>query len=397
MRQFLRFPFTPAPYRGWVHALLAALPAAAAAAAVLMSMLWWSGPVPVFAAAVWAASGLLGLPTPSRRVSVRLANGLLAARLPKPMLPRRFAAAAWMLAWTLAGGAMALVSGLALVTLTLPAVWAGGGGTVVFGTELTVPAGVAGAWTLAAAGGAVLAGLGACAGYAALMRRLARLLLGPGLAERLAAAEAEADRAAARNRLARDLHDSIGHTLTASTIQAAVAKQAMESDPEGARSAMAAIEDGSRAALEDLDRTLGVLRGEPAPTRPEPDLSDLAALRDRIDRTGAELAVETDGDTAAVASPVSREAYRIVQEGVTNALKHAPGASIRVRLAVADAHLTVEVANRITRPQAHPAPGRGLTGTAERARLLGGTAAAGPDGEDWTLRAELPLQAPARR
>ena len=91
------------------------------------------------------------------------------------------------------------------------------------------------------------------AGYAALLRRAAPLLLGPSAAERMAAVERHADRLAHRNRLARELHDSIGHTLTAATIQAAVASNLVDSDPQRARRAMDSIEQASRTALEDLD------------------------------------------------------------------------------------------------------------------------------------------------
>ncbi|MEV3938411.1 histidine kinase [Glycomyces sp. NPDC049804] len=408
MRQCLRLPFTAGPYRGWVHALLGVVTVSAVALAAAGLLVLWPAavPAPAFAAAAWLLTGAIGLLVPVRRASVRLANGLLGTGLPRPLRPRRTATAAWTLAWTLAGGALAGASSLALFTLGLPMVWLNGGDTIAFGAELRIAPGAAGAWTLAAAVGAVVATVHLAAGYAALMRRLAPLLLGPGLGERLAAAEAEADRAAARNRLARDLHDSIGHTLTASTIQAAVAKQAMASDPAGARLAMDAIESASRAALDDLDRALGVLRGEPSATHPEPTLSDLAALRDRIASTGTELTIACDGDAgaeldaaaAAVPPLISREAYRIVQEGVTNALRHAPGAEIQIHLDLADDRLHLRVVNPLTDTHANGSGGRGLAGIAERIRVLGGDTWAGiEDDTAWTLRAALPLRPVARR
>ncbi|GAA2269885.1 histidine kinase [Glycomyces scopariae] len=351
----------------------------------------------VLGASALVLTGAIGLLRPTRRASVRLANGLLSTGLPAPRRPRRSASAAWLVAWTIAGGFLAAAVSLALFTLGLLVVWLNDGGTVIFGSEVTIAPGADGTWTLAAAVGAALAAVYLCAGYEALMRRIAALLLGPGLAERLAAAEADADQAAARNRLARDLHDSIGHTLTASTIQAAVAKQAMESDPESARRAIEAIEGTSRAALDDLDRALGVLRGEPATARPEPALADLDLLRDRIAQTGTGITVHLDGDPDSVPATISQEAYRIVQEGVTNALRHAPGAEIRVHLDITDDHLHVRVSNRSTGTTGTGARGRGLTGIAERVRLLGGDASAGPEGgTDWTLQATLPLRTTAR-
>src|SRR5690606_37383992 len=188
-----------------------------------------------------------------------------------------------------------------------------------------VSGGPDGAWTLLVAVLGVVALVAASAGGARLLGRLAVALLGPSLAERLAAAEVEADRAAVRNRLARDLHDSIGHALTSFTFQAAVANQVFESDPDAARRAMSSIEGGSRAALDDLDRALGVLREEPEPATTRPTLADLAELVGRVVQGGNEVDVAIDGDLDAVTPAVSREAYRIVQEGLTNALRHAPG------------------------------------------------------------------------
>jgi signal transduction histidine kinase len=407
MRQCLRLPFTAGPYRGWVHALLGVVTVSAVALAAAGLLILWptAVPAPAFAAAAWLLTGAVGLLGPVRRANVRLANGLLGTGLQHPLHPRRTATAAWTLAWTLAGAALAAASSLALFTLGLPLVWLNGGDTIAFGAQLRIAPGAAGSWTLAAAAGAAVATVYLAAGYTALMRRLASLLLGPGLGERLAAAEAEADRAAARNRLARDLHDSIGHTLTASTIQAAVAKQAMASDPAGARLAMDAIESASRAALDDLDRALGVLRGEPAATLPEPTLSELPALRDRIASTGTELTIAFDGDTgaefdaaAAVPPLISREAYRIVQEGVTNALRHAPGAEIQIHLDLADDRLLLRVVNPLTDTRAKSTGGRGLAGIAERIRVLGGDTWAGiEDDAAWTLRAALPLRPSVRR
>jgi signal transduction histidine kinase len=231
--------------------------------------------------------------------------------------------------------------------------------------------------TIPIAAGSLLALVYLSAAYAALMRRLAVRLLGPGMAERLAAAEAEADRVAARNRLARELHDSIGHTLTTSTIQAAVAKQILDSDPDAARRAMESIVGSSRAALDDLDRALGVLRDEPAATRATPTLAELGTLRERIAQAGTELAVEIEGDLALVTPAVSQEAFRIVQEGATNALKHAPGSGMRLRIEIGDDLLRLRLTNPIPAGSSEAADGRGLTGIKERVRLLGGHASAG--------------------
>ncbi|MFG3338538.1 sensor histidine kinase [Glycomyces sp. NPDC048151] len=414
---------------GWAHAFLAAALASLVGlpvAAVLA--LAWPGPVPgpVLAAAGCATVAACGLPGFSRRWAVGAANRLLGAGLPEPVAARRFSTAAWSLVSVFAGAALMFVSVVALVGLALPVVWLDGGESVTILVPVEVRPGAAGAWTWAVAVGLVAAALSCSAVYGALMRRLAVRLLGPGLAERLAAAEEEARRVASRNRLARELHDAIGHTLTASTIQAAVARQVLETDPESARLALAAIEESSRSALDDLDRALGALREEPAALTAAPTLADLPRLGERVRQAGTGFDLTVDGELGAVPATVSREAYRIVQEGVTNALKHGGGAAVEVRVRVAGERLELAVSNPVEAGTEGPAGmsgagpgasrragvtssgraggveggrsgvpggGRGLAGIAERARLLGGEMTAGPDGSDrWAMRASLPLR-----
>ena len=391
MRRLLRPLYAPATYRGWAHAFLGAALAVsiAAVAGAALALTLPAAPDPLLAAAAFAAVGLCGLPKAARRAGVRFANGLLGSALPRPEAPRRLATAAWMLSWAAGGLALMAVSLMLLVAVGAVVIWSDGGQTIAVLSTVHVPGGSGGAVTLPIAAASLLALIYLSAAYAALMRLLATRLLGPGLSERLAAAESEADRVAARNRLARELHDSIGHTLTTSHFQAAVATQVLESDPEAARLALASIEGASRAALDDLDRALGVLREEPASTRARPTLADLALLRERITQAGTALTLEVEGDLAAVSPAVSQEAYRIVQEGVTNALKHAPGSAVRLRVEVTASNLGLLVANPGGAGDARH--GRGLTGITERVRLLGGTASAGREGAAWELRVALPL------
>ncbi|MEU6860313.1 histidine kinase [Glycomyces sp. NPDC046736] len=388
-------PFLPAACRGWLHALLGATAglAAASVATALLALAWPRTPSVVFTLAALAAVALLGVPRAGRSASVRIANALLGTALPRPQAPRRFATAVWVVAWAVWGGVLMTVTVLAGVALVLPLVWLAGGGGVTIVVDAEVSGGPGGAWTLLAALLGVVALGTASAGGARLMARWAAALLGPSLAERLAAAEVEADRAAVRNRLARDLHDSIGHALTSFTFQAAVANQVFDSDPDAARRAMSSIEGGSRAALDDLDRALGVLREEPEPRAARPTLADLAELVGRVVQGGNEVDVEISGDLGAVTSAVSREAYRIVQEGLTNALRHAPGARVELAVTVDEAELILHVRNEIAGASEEGGHGRGLIGVTERVRLLGGTASAGPeDPNRWALRAALPLK-----
>ncbi|WP_371525029.1 sensor histidine kinase [Streptomyces sp. NBC_01283] len=205
-----------------------------------------------------------------------------------------------------------------------------------------------------------------------------------------------------RNRLAHELHDSIGHTLTAATIQAAVAGEVLCVDPVAARAALRSIEESTRAALEDLDYVLGVLREEKAGTAPARTLADLPELLDRLRHAGAVVEPELSGDYAQVQGTLSRAAYRILQEGLTNALRHGEGGPIRVKVAAASDSLELDVVNRTggagsgTSPDAFPTSGHGLPGLLERVRLLHGDIEAGPDGpEHWRLAVRLPVRLPA--
>jgi signal transduction histidine kinase len=231
----------------------------------------------------------------------------------------------------------------------------------------------------------------AVAGLGSLAATMAPVLLGPSTAERTAAVEARERRLAERNRLARELHDSVGHALTATTLQAGAARAVFDRDPEFARRALEAIEEVGRTAMEDLDHVLGVLRESgPEPARPQRTLADLDRLFADVRAGGVRL--DTGVTVGAVPAPVSREAYRIVQESLTNAARHGgPGAvTVRVR---GDEELTIEVRNALGDRPAGGGGGRGVDGMRERVRLLGGALEVGADGGEWRVRARLPLDA----
>ncbi|WP_330238290.1 sensor histidine kinase [Streptomyces sp. NBC_00525] len=258
-------------------------------------------------------------------------------------------------------------------------------------------------WLLALAppaGAAMLVALACCAAAAgALLAGRAPVLLGPTPDDRLAAAERRAAELAVRNRLARELHDSVGHALSAVTLQAGAARRVLDSDPEFARQALTAIEETTRRTVGELDAVLGLLRqgadGPDALAGP-----GLDALGDLLARCGVPVGYETDGDPGTVPGPVSAEAYRIVQEGLSNALRHgAAGAPARLRIAIGPRELTIVLDSTLPpyAPATRPGGGRGLTGVTERALLLGGTTAAGPrDDGVWRLSARLPLPHPAK-
>ncbi|MFI9823441.1 sensor histidine kinase [Streptomyces sp. NPDC052013] len=221
----------------------------------------------------------------------------------------------------------------------------------------------------------------------------ARRLLGPSPAERLAALEARTEQLLERTRIARELHDSIGHALTVAVVQAGAARAA--GDPEFTDRALDAIEETGRAALEDLERVLGILREPEKPVSGRPTLADAERLLESARASGAKLDAEVTGPLDTVPGPVSREGYRILQESLTNVLRHAGAVPARVRVGVADGTLTLEIRNPL--PAAAPGPGQGpvrgsgLRGIRERAALLGGRARTGPEGGDWQVRVELPV------
>ncbi|MFJ6511141.1 sensor histidine kinase [Streptomyces sp. NPDC091406] len=262
-------------------------------------------------------------------------------------------------------------------------------------------------WVLALAPFAGLAMLVALALAAAaageVLARRAPVLLGPTPEDRLAAAERRAADLAVRNRLARELHDSVGHALSAVTLQAGAARRVLDRDPEFVREALTAIEETTRRTVGELDSVLGLLRqdGEPDDEGAAygPGLDALGGL---LAHCGVPVAYEREGgpeDPGAVQPVVSREAYRIVQEGLSNALRHGGDASpVRLLVAVRERERELEIVmenplgGRLA--VARPGGGRGLPGITERAVLLGGRAEARPVDGVWRLTARLPLTVP---
>ncbi|MFF8602829.1 sensor histidine kinase [Streptomyces sp. NPDC015232] len=243
-----------------------------------------------------------------------------------------------------------------------------------------------------------LAATAAAAG--ALLAAAAPRLLGPGPADRLAAAERRAAELAVRNRLARELHDSVGHALSAVTLQAAAARRVLDSgtdEPGFVREALTAIEETTRRTVGELDAVLGLLRsGEDDGALPAPGLNALEALEALVRGAGPRVALTVRGDLAGLPDAVAREAYRIVQEGLTNAVRYARDETVTARIALSGDALEITMENPLPgpgRPAAvtRPDGGRGLRGVAERARLLGGTAEAGPADGVWRLAARLPV------
>ncbi|WP_406379699.1 histidine kinase [Streptomyces sp. NBC_01618] len=222
-----------------------------------------------------------------------------------------------------------------------------------------------------------------------LVTATARRLLGPSPVQRLTALEERTEQLLERNRIARELHDSIGHALTVAVVQAGAARAAR--DPEFTERALVAIEETGRDALDDLERVLRVLRESGAPAGQQPTLAEADRLLDSARGSGAEIDADVSGPLEQVPGAVSREGYRILQESLTNVLRHSGTVPVRVRISVTNGRLELEVTNPLTGSVGTPGGGSGLRGIRERAALLGGIAKTGAHGGEWRVHASLPL------
>lgn len=261
-------------------------------------------------------------------------------------------------------------------------------------------------WLAPLVGGDPLPGLAEAVGLAAWLLVLGAVAeLVRSRRERAAEAarvrDEEARRRASEERLviAQELHDVLAHNISLISVQAGVALHLLDDRPDQARPALAAIREASRDALDGLRSVLDVLRqGEAAPRAPTSGIRDLGALLERTRATGLDVQLETVGVPGPLPTDVDLAALRIIQEALTNVVRHAHADSATVRLTYDDDHVTVQVDDDGRRPPAGPdvapdgpATGRGLAGMRERARAVGGTFQAGPrPGRGFRVRATLP-------
>ena len=204
-----------------------------------------------------------------------------------------------------------------------------------------------------------------------------------GLAERSAAEE--------RNRIAREIHDVIAHSLTVSLLHISAARLAVETDPADAARALAEAERLARQSLDEVRGTMGLLgrgSGTPGVAPPAPGATQVPELIGQLRRAGADVTLVVDGDLGTLPATTGSTLYRIAQEALTNATKHAPGSAVQVQVDVTGD--TVEFSVGSAGPP-RQGTGMGLQGMRERALALGGTCSAGPDGRGWRVHACLPL------
>jgi len=198
-----------------------------------------------------------------------------------------------------------------------------------------------------------------------------------------------------RLRIARELHDIVAHSMSIIAVQSGVGAHVLDSQPEEARKALAAVEATSRQALAEMRRLLGVLRQEAEPSgslAPSPGLAEVDALAADVARAGARVEVRIEGTRPELPLGLDLSAYRIVQEALTNVVRHAGPATARVRIRYAPDTVDIEVVDDGRGAGTERGDGHGIVGMRERAALYGGSLDAGPlPGGGFRVAARLPV------
>ncbi|HEY1628047.1 MAG TPA: sensor histidine kinase [Streptosporangiaceae bacterium] len=219
------------------------------------------------------------------------------------------------------------------------------------------------------------------------------------LVEQLRAAQTELAskaRADERNRIARDLHDVIAHTLTVSLLHVMSARLAVEHDPADASRSLAEAERLCRDSLSEVRTAVGMLRedGDVEGLAPLPGVDGVPDLLRRFHAAGVDVTLTTEGDVSRLPATAGLALYRILQEALTNVVKHASGSVASVRLVVEPGTARLSV-HSTGQARSGSGPGHGLLGMRERAESLGGSCIAGPDRRGWLVSATLPINATA--
>jgi signal transduction histidine kinase len=353
----------------------------------------WAVVAVVVAAVVEAA---LRPELPWRVASVLLATVWFAAlpwRRDRPLLVTAVTIGTCAAVTVLTGGDAPQLSTLvALLMVPYAVVRWGSGRQALVGTAVVLVAAGAAIWASYTGPGDVVGGLAVLS---------ASLALGAAFRYRSRARHREIDQAKLleREALARDLHDTVAHHVSAIAIRAQAGLATSAADPAAATEALRVIEAEASRTLAEMRAMVRVLRrGEPVELAPAASIADLGRLATRA-RPGPDVEVEIVGDLGDVPEPVGAAIYRLAQESVTNARRHARHATrIEVRVAADEGAVRLRVSDDgDTGGGREPAaPGYGLIGMIERASLLGGTCEAGPaPGRGWTVTAVLPRTGPA--
>ena len=205
-----------------------------------------------------------------------------------------------------------------------------------------------------------------------------------------AAQEALAESAAAeeRARIAREVHDVIAHSLTVTMLHVASARLAVQDRPGDAIEALAEAERLGRRSLADVRRAVGAVGDAP----PLPSTAELPALVGEYEAAGVDVALAVSGPNDRLSAATSMALYRIAEESLANAVRHAPGAHVDIQLRIDDRHATLNVVNALGRTATAKGGGLGLSGMRQRAELIGARLTAGPQGADWRVSVDVPLE-----
>jgi signal transduction histidine kinase len=236
-------------------------------------------------------------------------------------------------------------------------------------------------------------GIGWLVGY--LMHVQQQLLLDQRAAQEQLSKHAADDE---RRRIAREVHDVIAHSLSITLLHVTGARRALQQDRDvdDAVDALEQAELLGRQAMADIRRTVGLLDGPGGKLAPEPGMADIDSLVEDFARAGVDVVLRTDGDLESVSPAAGLALYRIAQESLSNIAKHAAESSSTMTVSVSRTAAALTVVNRLPAPAADratdaPAEGRGLRGMRQRVELLSGTMMAGPTGDGWSVRADIPL------
>jgi signal transduction histidine kinase len=385
------------PASAWVFDSGLALAAAGVSTLMFTDFMNTAQPTPPrgMLALGYALALLHTLPLAARRrfpgavLALCVATGLAVATLGVPellgiaILVAVYSVAAYGDRWVSLAGLAAAELGAAAVQLTQ--------GSFQWPTPITNALVIAAAWLLGHF-------VGVRRAYTARLEQTAEL-------ERTRAEQARRAVAEERLRLARELHDVVAHSISVIAVQSGVGAHVAKTQPEEAAKALAAIEVTSRAALTELRRLLGVLRQEDEPQgdlAPVPGLADLDSLLAEVAKAGLAVRLQVEGRPAQLPAGVDLSAYRIVQEALTNVVKHAGPARAQVAIRYRDHEVMVEVTDDGRGAAAPTSNGRarvghGLIGMRERVAVFGGDLQTGPrPGGGFRVAARLPLAVEGR-
>jgi signal transduction histidine kinase len=341
---------------------------------------------------------LLGLLPGVRDLEVTAARAMLGVEdelvVPRdPTAEHRWRGATWAVLHLVLG----LATAVALIGLVPGALWIAFAGVRTEAVDVgpvAIPAATSALGTVLRVGGG-LVGVAACGLLAWALGRLAArtapAFLGPTAVDRLELAEARLAAEAEHTRLARDLHDGIGHALTIIAVQTAAGRRVIEQDPAMAARALTAAGEVARSALAELDGVLAALRDPGERPGPEAGVDRLPILLAAHREAGLTV-VATIDELPALPPVVSGTVYRVVAEGLANAQRYAGAGDIILRVESEDETVRVLVDNpRPATAIRRGTGGRGLVGVRERVAVLGGTVEAGPQDGRWRLRATIPV------